>query len=396
MQEIVKEATEQVVGTGLETESIPKLTEAAASATADQPRPARSPMRVVHVIKHCGYGNGSVHVAVDLACVQAQCGDDVTFVSCGGTFDPLLQQYKVRTINLPHDQSKPFSMLRAAWKLAAFARRTRPDVLHAHMMSSAIVGYIASKLSGVPLVTTVHNSFDKHSALMRLGRRVVAVSQAERQHLLSQGYKSRKLVAVMNAPNKSPRELFMHNTSELQIERPCIVTTSALHRRKGVFDVIEACSQLFPDIPGWKLYVAGEGPDRMELEEQARSLGLSDRIIFLGFVPEPRLLLNKADIFVLASYADPCSLAVGEARAAGCAIVATNVGGTPEMLEFGRAGRLVFPGKPKQLASELRRLMLDDREREKLGRASLLGSEIFDVQRLVNDYEAVYRDARRR
>ncbi|HEY0758375.1 MAG TPA: glycosyltransferase family 4 protein [Acidisarcina sp.] len=350
-------------------------------------------LRVVHIIKHCGYGNGSVHVAVDLACVQAQAGYDVTFVSSGGTFEPMLAQHTVRHLTLRHDQGKPFAMLRTALKLAGLARRTRPHVLHAHMMSSAVVGYIASKLSGVPLVTTVHNSFDRHSLLMRLGRRVVAVSDAEREHLLSQGYNRNRLVAVMNAPDKSPREEFMHNDREITINKPCIMTTSALHQRKGVFDVIDACSQIFAEHPQWTLYIAGEGPDREKLEQQVSSLGLKNRVIFLGFLPAPRPLLDRADIFVLASYADPCSLAVGEARAAGCAIVATNVGGTPEMLEFGRAGRLVFPGKPKQLAAELRRLMADDNLRERLRRASLLGSEVFDVHRLVRDYEAVYRGA---
>jgi glycosyltransferase involved in cell wall biosynthesis len=354
------------------------------------------PMRVVHIIKHCGYGNGSVHVAVDLACVQAQAGYDVTFVSSGGTFEPLLAQNGVLHINLSHEQNRPMSVLRTGYKLARLARRLRPDVLHAHMMSSAIVGYAASKLSGVPLVTTVHNSFDRHSVLMRLGRKVVAVSDAERQQLLRKGYKSDQLVAVMNAPNNSPREMFMKNAATLDIKSPCIVAANGLHRRKGVFDLIDACVELFPDFPDWSLYIAGEGPDREKLEDQVKSAGLSDRVHFLGFLSSPRELLKKTDIFVLASYADPCSLAIGEARSAGCAIVATHVGGTTEMLEFGKAGRLVAPGNPKQLAGELRGLMADDEERKRVGQAALEGSEIFDVHRLVGDYAQVYRDARLR
>jgi glycosyltransferase involved in cell wall biosynthesis len=262
------------------------------------------------------------------------------------------------------------------------------------MMSSALVGYVASKFSGVSLVTTVHNSFDWHSVLMRLGRRVVAVSRAERKRLLSQGFSEKRLVAVMNAPSNSPRQGFIQDNGDLAIESPCIVAVNGLHRRKGVFDIITACSQLFGEFPEWRLYIAGEGPDCEALKRQARLSGISDRVIFLGFLAAPRRLLEMADIFVLASYADPCSLVIGEARAAGCAIVATAVGGTPEMLEFGNAGRLVSPGKPKELASELRALMSDESAREQLRSAAAAGAAIFDVHRLVGDYDLVYQGAR--
>ena len=364
------------------------------ATSAKKGLPDRTPMRVVHVIKHCGYANGSVHVAVDLACIQAQAGDDVTVISSGGTFVPLLEQYGVRHLSLPHEQNKPLDLLRAAWALTRLARKRRPDVIHAHMMSSAIVGWLASRLSGVPLVTTVHNSFDPHSVLMRLGDRVVAVSEAERRALLERGFPAQKLVAVLNAPDRSPREAFMDDGRTVHIQSPCIVAANALHRRKGMFDLIEACGRLFKQLPAWKLYIAGEGPDREVLEEQVRTLGLGDRVSFLGFLPSPRPLLKQADIFVLASYADPCSLAVGEARSAGCAIVATAVGGTPEMLSFGEAGRLVEPGNVDQLTATLYELMVAPEARAALRRAALEGAAIFDVQRLLGDYAEVYRLAR--
>lgn len=386
-----KPAIEPVDDGGHRVEAQQSYTEFPAKRASGRLGPA---MRVVHIIKHCGYGNGSVHMAVDLACVQAAAGHDVTFVSAGGTFEPLLAQCGVHSLNLPHDQRTPLSLVCTAWKLTRLAQRTCPDVLHAHMMSSALVGYVASKLSGVPLVTTVHNSFDRHSVLMRLGRKVVAVSQAERERLLCQGYESSQLVAVMNAPCNSLRERFMHDNRELTIKSPCIVAVNGLHRRKGVFDLIAACTEVFREFPDWSLYIAGEGPDSEALEEQTRSAGIADRVIFLGYLAAPRPLLEMADIFVLASYADPCSLVIGEARAAGCAIVATAVGGTPEMLEFGKAGRLVAPGMPKQLAEELRALMSDEGARNRLQSAALDGAEIFDVHRLVSDYDRVYQDAR--
>jgi glycosyltransferase involved in cell wall biosynthesis len=182
----------------------------------------------------------------------------------------------------------------------------------------------------------------------------------------------------------------MCNGRKIELKHPCITMICALHRRKGVFDVINAFSSLAAEFPEWLLYIAGEGPDRAKLEAQAISLGLGDRVIFLGFVPAPKTLFHQLDIFVLASYADPGSLSIGEARAAGCAIIATGVGGTPEMLDYGGAGRLVSPGAPDEIATHLRDLMANPSARAELGAAARLGSERFDARQLVARYGTVY------
>jgi glycosyltransferase involved in cell wall biosynthesis len=171
---------------------------------------------------------------------------------------------------------------------------------------------------------------------------------------------------------------------------PCVTTLCGLHQRKGVFDLINAFREAARDLPEWRLYIVGEGPSRSELERLVQISGLEQMVSFLGSVPVPRPILEQSDIFVLASFADPCSLAVAEARDAGCAIIATAVGGTPELLDFGRAGKLVEPGKPQQLASELRALMTSDAERSAARHASKQGSEYFNVRRMTEDYEPVY------
>jgi glycosyltransferase involved in cell wall biosynthesis len=362
----------------------------------DQSPFARAPVaakKIIQIAKHCGYGNGNVHVAVDLACVQADAGCDVIFVSGGGTFVPLLEQHGVHHISIEQDQRKPLSMLKAAFRLTAVARTFKPDVLHAHMMGSAAIGWIASRMTGVPLVTTVHNSFDSHSKLMRLGRRAVAVSVAERRLLVAKGFATDCVDVVMNAPVGSPRDEFMINDREFTLIRPCILAVCGLHQRKGLFDLLAACAMVFAEIPGWRLYIAGEGPDRELLEERANALRIAERVVFLGFVPSPRTLLLQCDIFTLCSYADPCSLVVGEARGASCPIVATAVGGTPEMLDSGRAGRLVPAGRPPEIAREFRSLMLDPQARAELRKASGEGAEIFGVHRLLHEYDDVYSRA---
>jgi glycosyltransferase involved in cell wall biosynthesis len=350
-------------------------------------------MRILHLINHCNYGNGSVHVAVDLACVQAQTGQAVMVAANGGDYQELMISYGVRCETLVQRQKNPFKLLASIARLIKICSEFKPDVIHAHMMAGAVFGKLVSTLFRIPLVTTVHNSFDRHSVLMKLGDKIVAVSNAERKLLIQRGYNTKKVEVVLNGPNGSPREGRFERIDPKvfdSIRPPFITTVCGLHRRKGVQDVIVAFAEIAAAHPAWKLYIVGDGPDRQELTELTKTLEMTERVIFLGYVKNPAEILSKADIFVLASYAEPFGLATAEAREAGCAIVATAVGGTPELLDFGKAGTLVAPGAPKEIAAALSKLMSDPAALHASKAKSKNGSEYYRVDRLVQDYTKIY------
>jgi glycosyltransferase involved in cell wall biosynthesis len=261
------------------------------------------------------------------------------------------------------------------------------------MMSGAVFGFILARLFRIPLVTTVHNSFDRHSVLMDLADTVVAVSQAEKEALLRRGFAPQGLEVVLNGPNDSPRmEHLDCNTGPAVLERPCVTTVCGLHKRKGVSDLIEAFALAADRYPDWRLYIVGDGPDAEELKSLAQRR-CADRVSFLGSVSDPASLLRQSDVFVLASYADPCSLAVAEARFAGCAVVATAVGGTPELLGFGEHGLLVEPGNSPEIAQKLRSLMDDGEELRTWRERARRGADYLVVERVSNDYLRVYERA---
>ena len=355
--------------------------------------PDRSVMRILHLINHCNYGNGNVHVAVDLACVQAQLGHQVMVAADGGDYLELIASNGVAYENLTQRHTNPIRLSASVLRLLQICRSFKPDIIHAHMMAGAAFGKVASLLFRIPLVTTVHNSFDRHSVLMQLGDKVVAVSKAERALLVERGANPKKVEVVSNGPNGSPREGRFASIDPEILERirpPFITTVCGLHRRKGVHDLISGFAEIAPVFPEWKLYIVGDGPDRQALVELSKNLHLDTRVIFLGYVKEPREVLNKADIFVLASYAEPFGLATAEARSAGCAIVATEVGGTSELLDFGNAGLLVKPESPKEIAAALSKLMSDPATLQEYKARSKRGSEYYRINRVVEDYDRVY------
>jgi glycosyltransferase involved in cell wall biosynthesis len=349
-------------------------------------------MRIIHLLKHGLRDNGHVHVAVDLACAQADAGHDVVFATGGTSFGDVLRRHGVQVVDLPLASSlgDVLPTVRALW---ALCRRFRPDLIHAHMMSSALLAYPICKVRRIPLVTTMHNSFDKHSFLMRLGTVVVAVSEAERKLLLSRGYPARKVVTIVNGPVDSPREEPIDNPPVLRT--PSVMTLSGLHPRKAVDDVVTAFADIAANHPAWHLNVVGSGPQREELEAQAHRLSLDDRIHFLGPSTNPRQLLEQTEIFATATLADPCPLTIMEARAAGCAIVGTEVGGIPETLDNGAAGLLVPTRNPSAMAEALVRLMDSPELRSTLKQRALAGAPYYRVERMAEDHLRLYRSLMR-
>lgn len=352
-----------------------------------------NPMRIVHVLNHCNHGHGNAHVAIDLACAQARAGHEVFYVSEGGDYANLLAAEGVQLVDLRQNLRAPGVAFTAFSKLAAFCKRTNPHIVHAHMMSGAVLGYLATRFTQTRLITTVHNSFDRHSVLMRLGDRIVAVSNAEKKLLESRDFNPARVDVVLNGPNQSPREMAAAISQNLTLARPCITTVCGIHRRKGVADLLHAFRRVTEVTPEWFLNVIGDGPDRAEMEELARSLHLEEKVSFLGNVPHVRPALEQSEIFVLASYADPCSLALAEARYAGCALVATEVGGTPELLGFGCHGALVPPGNHVALAAALLELTGDAEKLAFRRGAAKEGSEYLTNSRLYHDYQQVYESA---
>jgi glycosyltransferase involved in cell wall biosynthesis len=350
-------------------------------------------MRIVHLLKHAVRGNGSVHVAVDLACAQADRGHEVWFVSARGSYDDLLRAHGVHV----HDVTEATSAttaLRSLREQLALARRVKPDVLHAHMMSSAALAAVVAPLSGSTLITTMHNSFDGHSWLMRLGRRVIAVSDAERRLLLERGYPARKVVTVLNGTGGSPREdLPFDDIGPLQ--RPSVMTLCGLHPRKAVNDVIDGFARVATEFPDWHLNIVGWGAERDHLEAQSQRLGIAGSVHFLGTTLTPIPLLEESEIFAHAALADPCPLTVMEARTAGCAVIGTDVGGIPEVLGGGAAGRLVPPKDPDAIAAAMRELMGDPATLAEWRARAKQGSEYFSVQRVADDHDVVYASVAR-
>jgi len=169
------------------------------------------------------------------------------------------------------------------------------------------------------------------------------------------------------------------------------VSIARMSPQKDHFSLIQAFSLAVSHNNHLRILLVGDGPLRQELEARVRLMGLGDKVRFLGIRTDIAEILAAADVFVLSSLWEGNPLSVMEAMAAGKPVIATAVGGVPELVQDGINGILVPPGNVRALAEAMLKLA-DDDLRERLGREAFKKSkECFDVSIMVRKYENLYR-----
>jgi glycosyltransferase involved in cell wall biosynthesis len=349
-------------------------------------------MRVMHILNDVtDRGNGIVNVAVDLAMEQARQGHAVAVASAGGGFQRLLESAGVLHFTL--DQSRrPAKMLRAVMLFRRQAAAFQPDVVHAHMRTGLLLAKFWRHFMPYVLVGHVHNVHDRESLMMRLADGVIAVSHSVASTMAHRGIPKRKLRVVLNRTLNSLRQPRLDKIQPAGLRRPSVVTVCGMNQRKGVEELIAAFNEAGRKFPAAHLYLVGDGPERRRFEQLAETSALRARIHFEGFQAVPQAYMLSTDVFVLAARRESFGLVLIEARAAGCAIVATNADGIGEALDDGAAGILVEPRNASALAQAICRLLRSEAERREWQRRARAGIEKFCIDRMAREVTGVYAE----
>jgi glycosyltransferase involved in cell wall biosynthesis len=206
------------------------------------------------------------------------------------------------------------------------------------------------------------------SAPMNLAHVLIAVSQAGRAGLEQVGRAVRPIRVIPYSVEPLPTPAASPSRAEAFV----VTCIARLMPQKGHIHLLEAMARVIDRVPGARLMLAGDGPLWGELESRSRRLGLNGQACFLGPVPRAKLpeLLAGTDVVVLASHWEGLPVALIEAMSAGKAIVASSVGGNPELVADGENGLIVPPGDSQGLAAALIHLAQDSELRQRMGRAS--------------------------
>jgi glycosyltransferase involved in cell wall biosynthesis len=256
----------------------------------------------------------------------------------------------------------PAKDLDAGWRFYRLLRKIRPALLHIHGFKAFLIGSHAAALARVPVLVTVHN-YPAHRGgetllppFSRLagtaGAYYIAVSHALSRELAGWGIAPGRIRVIHNGIDPAPFEQAgIYRRRAVSGEAPLVVGTVArMAPQKGLQYLVYAAASLAGRYPRMRFVIAGDGPEQPALQELTRRMGLGGRISFPGFIRNIPAMLSQIDIFVLPSLAEGLAITLLEALAAGCAVVASRVGGVPEVIEHGTTGLLVPPASSGALA----------------------------------------------
>lgn len=287
------------------------------------------------------------------------------------------------------------STFRQLLAFAAWCRRERIAVVQTCDLYANIFGLPGAALARVPVRIGSRRELnpDKSRGQIRLQRlayrcatKVVANSPAARGFLEQEGV-ARASIAVV--PNGLDPAAFADR--QPRAGGRTLITVANLRPEKDHATLLAAAAILVRDFPALRVRIVGSGPRRAALEALTAAHGLNAHVEFLGHRDDVPALLAAADIFVLPSRSEAFPNGVIEAMAAGLPVVATAVGGLLDLIDDGRTGRLVPPGKPDALAAAVRSLLEHPAQADAMGaaaRATVLQQYSFD--RMVASFEELY------
>ncbi|HEY3275780.1 MAG TPA: glycosyltransferase [Syntrophorhabdaceae bacterium] len=338
-------------------------------------------LKVVHIIASNSIG-GAEQVLLDIcrslktekvkfeAALFVQPGQ-----SWGNAFAKMLGDYQIPLHFIEmHFPLNPSEIL----QICRIVKKTTPSVVHCHGMRADLFGGIAAKLCGVPAVTTVHGwvPFTRKMKFytwldlksMRLFDTVMPVSRSLEKDLARYRINPLRVRLVPNVPPRAstPVRAMVRkpNGSVLQIG-----FVGRLSPEKGPLFLIDGVAKLKETVPLF-LHIAGDGPEMAAVQDRIRVTGLEDRTKVYGYFDNPRDIYNVLDVLVLPSLTEGIPLALLEAMSFGLPVIASGVGGIPEIVEDNVNGLIVRPGMVSDLAEKIGLLARDHALRERIGNAA--------------------------
>jgi glycosyltransferase involved in cell wall biosynthesis len=382
------------------------------------------PIRILRVIARLNMGGPALHVAYLSAGLRNR-GYETTLVagsvSAGEqSMSYVAEEHDVVVTLIPHlhREISPVRDLLATFRLARMIREQRPHILHTHTAKAGAIGRLAAALAGRARPPIVVHTFHGHvlrgyfgpirTAIFRTLERVLArvadtliavspevrddlvalkVARPEKFTVIRLGIELDERVAVAEQARRRTRRIM-----GVPDHRFLVGWIGRMTGVKRGADVLRAFRLLRDGEVDATLCMVGDGPEREELERLAGDLGLMRNCLFAGYQEDVAPFFAAFDAFVLPSGNEGTPVTAIEALASGCPVVATRVGGVPDVVRDGVDGLLVEPGDREALADALARLAADPELRRRMGEA---GRERvlprYAVERLIDDVDGLYR-----
>ncbi len=304
----------------------------------------------------------------------------------------------------------PFLLINFFFAALRSARKTQ--IIHAFWSASGIIALMVRLIKPRPVVITLWGSDKLIARVPILSKIILSVLNTAdaiicedislKSYLISRGFNPEKTFLIRNGVNlnlfKPQDSLEAKNSLGLNVDHKIILSVGSLNRTKNHSLLIDAFSKLSESNPTWNLYIIGEGEEKQNLDKQIRQKGLAQKIFLLGFKEHNSLSqwLNAADIFVLSSLSEGTPNALLEAMGCGLPVIASNVGGIPELIQDNIEGLLFESNSKEELAEKLNFLIQNQDQQEQLGKNAVkrirneFGSWKIQAEKLLSIYQQLH------
>ncbi len=301
---------------------------------------------------------------------------------------------------------------RQFFQIKKLLNRENPDIFHIHLWNPGAGRYafMAANKQKTKIIATEHDPFVlkgikkifKKIALKKTAH-TIAISNHNAEQIAQWYPEIKEKISVIH--NGIENDIFLEESWHFSVQEKnkfkkellkadkadfIIISVAALHPRKGLKYLIGAMPKVLEQAPNCKLIIAGQGPQKKELHALIHRLGLDNKIILLGHQDEIGKILKAGDLFVLPSIKEAFGLVLLEAMAAGLPIVASRVGGIPEIVEDQKSGLLIENGDSFALAEKIIFLIKNAPLRQKLASEGLERVKQFDAKEMAKKTERIY------
>ena len=353
-------------------------------------------MKIMQVIPYFCFG-GAETMCENLTYALTAAGHDVTVVSLISDRTPIARRMEENGIRIHYLDKKLGLDLSMIPRLISIMKQEKPDVVHTHLN---VIKYaaVAARLCGIRCVHTVHNVAHEeaegrlqkitNTIYFRRGWAVpVALSPKVQATILSfYGLKEEQVPMIYNGVDLGkccPKE-------DYSLSKPArLLHIGRFNEQKNHKGLLEAFAQIVKTFPDCCLQLIGDGDLEEETRNHVKDLGLQEKVLFLGNQTNVYPFLQEADLFLLPSKFEGMPMTIIEAMGTGIPIVASAVGGVPDMLEDGVSGILV-PCDPDAVAQAVLQLLEQKDLREKLGTHALENSRRFSSEYMAQCYCDIY------
>jgi glycosyltransferase involved in cell wall biosynthesis len=363
-------------------------------------------LRVLFVLNHLSSQGGAERFVAGLAMHLPRDRVEPRVCSTGHGEDQVVQALEQQGV--PHTNLERSSrwQVHRLFPLAAMICRHDFDVVHTHTFGSNVLGSVIARACRVPVVIAHEHTWsyrddrvrmwlDGH-VVGRLADRFLAVSELDRKRMITlEGVPPDKVVVMPTG--YIPRTLPVpdqHIRAQLGIPLglPLVCTAAVLRKQKALDVLLDAHAILLDRLPDAHLVIAGEGECRAALEGQIERLGVRESVHLVGKRPDVDAVLQASDAAALSSDWEGLPLFVFECMAAGTPLVATDVGGLPEIVQTGRSGILVPPRNPPALAQALATVLSDRALARRLAFAARQRLDEFRIENVAERFAAMYEE----